>query len=427
MTVLLCQIDTDRLAIDQDSVDGLLDLASVAVSEYDPSEIWVSIAARNLAGTVTDKLQRVLGIPASHVVRSQRSAGLGDGGVLLCGILSYLREDADVAVYDCNSAGFADDIALPRDNRLSLCSRLTELDEAHRRRQLSECRKIVHKIVDIADRFRSDIGTSVLRAVRPIDGYLDTYGRLLGDLGRSLDDAGATGGLNSLVSLGLSKRIEHLGISASKMHENVRQADFVRRSLSFFRHGLNCMRSLQPGPQRPPRDSVHEYLLWFCGLLLAASREEANNERGNAALLLAFRSLEVFVLAYLWDIRRARIGRYGGFALDGVEDPGFRELWDAFLESAPPEFGDSVRDPVDKLRLSRNRNVLIHGFDRVGEGTIAHARGCVKRVLKHWNPQYRKGAGLDNGPTGVFVEGENWTADLGRRVADAALAQLSVR
>ena len=428
MHLLICQLDLDAIG-SCTSLEDCVDFAALALGEsgIPHDELWVSVAARKLTMNSVDAISRAFRVGKKQFVHCSRSGGLANGSMLLGNLLAYARGHERFSIFDCNEAEYVSDVAIGDHSTSAtlLYYGLRDLDQAHLGRRLSECISLLDGTAKTAEMYDSDIGRGVQRIVRPLRRYLVTYVGLLLHLGRTSRMGRTSRGLRALANIDLRRHVERLRGISTEVDDELLRVDFLRNSLAFFSHGNRCFQALRSRDRHPTRDAVHKVLVWFSAYLLAASKEEANSDRGNTALLLAFRALEVFLLAYLWDTRVVTVGSFGGFVVNGEENPGLRTLWKAYLDLAPEWFSGPLRHSVDALRRERNGNILTHGFGRSDSESIAEARSNVKRVMRHWENTYVRGAGFEHGPVSSFLKGERWSGNLGQSISNVLIRQFS--
>ena len=425
MRLLICQFDLNVID-DGEGIDLAVELAGIARKEVEHDVLWVAVAALRLSDGDVEMLCKTLDISVGKISRSHRSTGFSEGTVLLGNVLSYLYSYDSVVIYDCNQDDIVADVVMESENSRSAIYRVLQgLDDAHNQKHVGRCLELVDEATNVLRSMTGDVSRAFRSSIAPIGRFFRTYLNMVQTLELRVERWSRGG--SGLVAVDFGPRLQRLRSIVESMEDELSELDIFAKSLAFFQYGSRCLAAVRERGSRSPHDAIHRVLLWYCVHLLAASAEEGMGRRGNGALLLAFRSLEVYVVAYLLDVGRIEIRRDFRFVLDGRDSPRFVDLWTRFVRYAPAEFIEPLDLRVKRLRWRRNENVLTHGFEHANGVAVREARSCVKGVMRHWDRVYFNGSGLAEGPLGEFARGERWSGDLGRWVAKVVERSVSTK
>ena len=425
MRLLICQLDLN--VIDDGVEFGLIvELAEIAGKDVEHDGLWVAVAALRLSDADLNVICKTLDISAKQISKSHRSTGFFEGTVVLGNVLAYLYGYDSVVIYDCNLDDVVTEVFMESQSSRSAIYRvLQRLDEAHKQKHVGRCLELVDEATNVLRSVTGDVSRAFRLSVAPIGRFFRTYLNMVQTLELRVERWNRGG--SGLVAVDFGPRLQMLRSIVESMEDELSELDVFAKSLAFFQYGSRCLAAVRERGSRSPHDAIHRVLLWYCVCLLAASAEEGLGRRGNGALLLAFRSLEVYVVAYLLDVGRIEIRSDFRFVLDGRDSPRFVDLWTWFVRYAPPDFIEPLDLRVKRLRWKRNENVLTHGFEHASGVAVREARSCVKGVMRHWDGVYFSGSGLADGPLGEFARGERWSGDLGRWVAKVVERSVSIK
>lgn len=416
----------DLNALEQSgAVDDAVELAVLASEDMSYDEVLISVAGLKIDEGTIDRMVSGFGVGRSACVRSHKSFGLLEGTVLAVNLVACLKEVEGAVVFDGNRSEVSEVLHFgPGHRNSALWTALRELDAAHEGRHLGGCVRALKSAVERLEGIEGDVASEVRTSLRHLIRLLGSHYELLLGAGRQWDPRMGTG-IFAIRSFQLGARLEVMSRALKGLDGGVCAVDVVRGGVSFFGLGATCIGGLG-STYRPSRLTIRRALVWYCVYLFAAAKEESNEGRSNLALLLSFRALEVFMLAYLMDVRRVDVGRSGVPILNGRSGPRFVDVWKEFCDCAPNDFVEGIEPHVNAFSNRRNENVLTHGF-RDADGKVVEAvRSCVRRVMAHWDEQYVQGAGLAKGPLAEFSRGEKWSGDLGKTVAVGLLDKLAI-
>ncbi len=426
--LLLYQLDIGDLE-DQDSLDDILDIARLEAAQVKVDRQWLSIAARNLPKPLLTKICNRLEISSREISHSRKSYGFGDGALLVGNMLGFLHSDQIVTILDCSTAQIKRvSASMARDTSNTIWRGLVDLDHAYLRGDVPHCLAILESLIGDTRNRESEVARIVREVIGPVTRFMEELVHLLENFPRPLTNFEPLQSVASNSELQLTSRAESLRKKSHMMDSKLLNLDLIAKSLAFFSHGSRCAYALQREGKKPLRDIVHKVLIWNCAYLLEVSKQISTQGYFDTALLLIFRSLELYALAFLWELKpsRLKLSESGQFSLDNKPNPRFVEVWDAFLEDAPTEYVNRVEREVDILRRRRNQNVLTHGFESIDQELVSQARTCVKGVLKHWDAQYHEGSGMKSGPVGDYVWGENSSGSLSMAIVQSILTRIVV-
>ena len=202
--------------------------------------------------------------------------------------------------------------------------------------------------------------------------------------------------------------------------------DIVHASAAFFKFGANSMGALGGLRGRTRREALAAILAWWSAFYMAGANESRRMGLNSAAVLQLCRSLETYMLAYLWRRGGMSLDESNGrFVLDGGGEIGLANLW-RVMGAENPGVAERFRERFHQLRRSRNANLLIHGFNIPDGSVVLRARSFVMDVVDAWEKGLYRDSKMILGPVRPIYRGVSG-GTLGKILAKALVERNRAR
>ena len=423
-TLLVAQLKVDS-SDSSASLDDLLELLSLQTTDTKFDEAWVTVCCSRLTMRTRQRICESLHIPGQRLLWIAKPLDAEVGSRLLASAIAFLGRHKRVALYDGN-ADLAFGNLIPNSANFNLAANgifgyLHQLDDFHRLDRLTDILTCLDRLLSGLRDTRSSPSRTLEQLIRPMARFIRTLDGLLLRPPPS-DGTPNLGRYESLTQVDFSVDVARLNEIYGTLHRRLAVLDFVESSTNFFRYGARALGALRTAPRSRFRDVFPKVLAWWHAYHLAASKELSNLGYSSSALLHVTRAFETYVLAYLWRLDLVKVkGALQRFYLSDGTEPGLDTLQRALWRVVPLVGKELLYMGLEDLRLSRNSNLLVHGFHLPSEGSVRRARLSVKGIVSHAEEQLPSGVEILRGAIGAFWHGERRCGDMGKAVATILL------
>jgi hypothetical protein len=396
------------------SLNDLIELGRLYSADFRDAQRFAVITGLAPSDDFVAQFAQQLEIPIPAVwVQRDHLAISPDTTNLAVALVLASASVTSASVYDCNS---------DRSTRLrsfgaigQVANLLGQLTREYGRQESVGCERTVNQLREASTHSNSVLGSFFRELVDPTARFFRSYNRLMMAIPSSKKHPSKRLSVgSSLEALNLQELVLELRASTKLLADSSMFFNGAREAVSFFNVGVRCLNDL--GSTSPTRvdHAIKVFLSWASVYCIAASKACAEREDIHAGLLHAFRGLEFYVLAHLWQSNRLEMER-GHFSIDSRRLFGFKEIWEEFQICWPGTPAEKVVKQLERLREQRNLNFLTHGFLAASLDELSMARGAVKAAIAYW--ESKRSDPLIVGPLFGFFEGERWGDDLGQTLA----------
>lgn len=407
------------------SLDDLLELLALRKSDGGFCEAWVLVYCARLKPQTKKRIVESLEIPQERLLYVSRSADPDTGSRLLANAIAFLRGHKQVILYDANLVESFGTL-VPQQGEVTspdtdFFGHLYRMNEYHQSYRVGDMLRTSEALSLVLTRSRSSPARTLGQILRPLTRFLRTFNGLLLSPTPCNNRTNA-GHYDSLSLVDFSREVSQLIHHREELETSLESIDFVNPVSDFFRFGSSALGALRTVPRGRWAQEIAKVLAWWYAYHLAASREMSNIGHHSSALLHIVRAFESYVLAYF--ARKGQLRAYGmqrRLRLASGTDAGFENLKQELFMTVPESIGTEFNADLEILRLSRNGNVLIHGYHVPDSVAVRSARTAVKGLVTRVEQSLPAGGILLQGVLGRFSQGERLQGNLGKVVAQALL------